>query len=163
MRILRSAAVVVVGLAAPGPASGQTAAELLQSAYAAYQNLDLATTVGLIQRAFAASPEDTSVTQADRAHALSVLGAAELFRGRRDSATAAFRHLGQVAPRYRPDALTFPPPVLLLFDDVRRAVKVVELSAPDTAEIRLGAGSYAVGAYASSVHEVTAQLIRADG
>jgi len=158
-------AVIVAGLAAPVPASAQSAAELLQRAYVAYQNLDLPTTVGLIQRAFAAPATDTSVSRRERARALSILAAAEFFRNRRDSATSAFRQLVQVSPRYRPDPATFPPPVLLLFDDVRRAVKVVELSVPDSAEVRLGAGggAYPVQAYASSLHPVEVHVYRSDG
>lgn len=163
MRRLLLAAAVVAGLAPPSAASAQTAAELLDRAYAAYQNLDLPTAVGLIQRAFASPPGDTSVSRTARARALSVLAAAEFIRDRRDSATSAFRQLVQLAPRYRPDPATFPPPVLLLFDDVRRAVKVAELVVPDTAEIRVGTGTFPVHAYASSVHDVIAQVVRADG
>ncbi len=77
-----------------------------------------------------------ALSPADRLRALCYLGAAQLFRGRRDSAEATFRRLIRAAPRYQPDDLVFPPQVTDLFESVRRAMPVLAIVLP--AETTLG-------------------------
>jgi hypothetical protein len=60
-----------------------------------------------------------SLDENQRARALTFLGAAELMRGRRDSATSAFRRLLAVNPRRPPDPAVFAPTVVDLYDQLR--------------------------------------------
>src|SRR5438132_10440136 len=95
----------------------------------AYKNLefDAATLLlrrGVVQLTAANAPV------ARRAKGLVYLGAAELFRGRRDSAVAVFRRLVVLDPRYRPDQLVFPPEVTNVFEAVRLRTKTVGTVGP---------------------------------
>ena len=97
-----------------------------------------------------------------RIRALTYLGAAELFRGRRDSAFAAFRRLVMLDPRAHPDPLVFPPEVTTIYDFAREATKVVTAVVRDTS-IRLGADRFRAQLFASSFHQIIATLEREDG
>jgi hypothetical protein len=140
----------------------ESGARLVERAFAAYEQLDLATTVGLLQRALG-DPDDASISRKDRLRAFTVLGAAQLLRDQRDSAASVFRELVLLAPRYRPDALLFPPPVLDLFTTVRGSTRAVALEAPDSARLKPGVDKYRVSAFASSTHEMSATIARSDG
>src|SRR2546422_11115323 len=87
----------------------QSARELLGQGVKAYQALEYDAAAALLEESLG---RDSAAGLADslRARALTYLGATELFRGQRDSAAATFRHLVLLNPRYRPDALIFPPP-----------------------------------------------------
>ncbi len=152
---------LVLAVAAPS-ARGQTATEQLQYGIEAYRNLELEAAVGFLRRALAAAPEG-GLSTSERTSALSYLGAAELFSGRRDSASAAFRRLVTLEPRHRPDSVVFPPQVLQLYDDVRRGTRVVTAVAPADTAIVLGRDTFTVQLYAATYHWIRAQLIRDDG
>lgn len=147
--------------AAPS-ARAQTAAEQLQYGIEAYRNLELEAAVGFLRRALAV-PSETGLSTAERATALSYLGAAELFAGWRDAATAAFRRLVLLDPRHRLNAVVFPPQVLQLYDDVRRSTRVVMAVAPADTTIVLARDTFTVRLYAATYHGIRARLIRDDG
>ena len=113
-------AALAVALAAP-QASAQSDG-LVERGVRAYQDVEFAAAATLLRRALAGGISDS-----ERIQALAYLGAAEVFVGpqRRDSARAAFRRLVLSDPRYRPDPLAFPPRVLTVYEDVRRATKAV--------------------------------------
>src|SRR5207253_294328 len=71
-----------------------------------------------------------TASSSERAQRLVYLGAADLFRGRRDSAVAVFRRLVQLDPRYRPDRPVFPPDVTSVFANVRAETRAGVLVAP---------------------------------
>ncbi len=121
-------------------------------------NYDSAATT--LRRALAVAGDVTSETV--RIQALTYLGAAELFRGRRDSAFAAFRRLVMLDPRAHPDPLVFPPEVTTIYDFAREATKVVTAVVRDTS-IRLGADRFRAQLFASSFHQIIATLEREDG
>jgi hypothetical protein len=145
-------------------AAGQGAAQVAGSPFAdgirAYQNLDFDQAAALLRRAFARS---TSAAASERAQALLYLGAADLYRGRRDSAVAVFRRLVQLDPRYRPDRLVFPPEVTSVFDNVRVDTRAVVLVAPPDTEISAGTGAFTFWVVASAFQTVEVTLRYQDG
>ncbi len=153
--------VLAATVAAPS-AHAQTATEQLQYGIEAYRNLELDAAEGFLRRALAVPPE-TGLSAAERTTALSYLGAAELFGGRRDSATAAFHRLVLHDPRFHLDAVIFPPQVLQLYDEVRRDTRVVMAVAPADTAIVLARDTFTVRLYAAAYHQIRARLIRDDG
>jgi hypothetical protein len=153
--------VLVAAFAAPS-ARAQTAAEQLQYGIEAYRNLELDAAVGFLRRALAV-PAETGLSPSERTTALSYLGAAELFGGRRNAATTAFRRLVVHDPRHHLDAVVFPPPVLQLYDEVRRSTRVVMAVAPADTAIVLARDTFTVRLYAAAYHGIRARLIRDDG
>jgi hypothetical protein len=159
---MRVTVVVVLAFAGAAGAHAQSPDVWLREGIEAYQRLEIGNATAFLRNALAAQPP-AGLTGGDHADALSYLAAAEFLRDSRDSATSAFRQLVLAHPRFRLDPLTFPQPVLNLFDTIRRATKVVELSASDSAEVRIGHESYIVRAYASSSHDVVAMIEGLDG
>jgi len=149
-------------LAAPRIASTQAAAPVLAQGVRAYDDLEFDNAAGLLRRALAFQGAD-ALAPADAARALMYLTATELLRDRRDSARAVARRLVLANPRYRPDELTFPPDVLTLFGEVRRATPAVIGRAPADTGIRPGAEALQVRLYASTFHDVAATLTTEDG
>ena len=162
MRRVLVAAVALAMATSPLSTEAQTAGEQLQHAIDAYRGLELDAAAGFLRRALA-FPPGQGLSPLEYARGLSFLGAVELFRQRHDSAVAAFRRLILLDPRYQPDALIFPPPVLRVFDEVRRRTKVVRVVAPAEAEIRVHEDMFTVRLYASSYHEVASAVARDDG
>jgi hypothetical protein len=91
------------------------------------------------------------------------LGATELFRDRHDSASAAFRRLLLIDPRYRPDQLVFPPEVSSLFQDVRLATRAVAVSVQPLTQIAAAGDRLVVWLYATSYHPIDVTIRRANG
>lgn len=151
-----------LALAAPAAARAQTAAQLLEQGVSRYQNFDFELAAASIRRALTVGGP-SGLPRQERARALSYLAAVELFRSRPDSARSAFEQLVLLAPRYRPSGLVFPPTVLAQYDQARQAVKAVDIAAPDSVDLRLGAGVFAPWAYASSVHVIRVSVLRSDG
>ena len=119
----------------------------------AYRDVDMVGSVQHLRRALAAGGDDALEADAHK-QALTYLGAAELYRDRRDSATAAFRRLVDLDPRYRPDPVVFPPDVVGLFDEVRRSTPAVAVTAPSRATFRAGDPGLPLVLYASVRHTV---------
>jgi hypothetical protein len=147
-------------------AAAQGAAQAIVSPFAegirAYQNLDFDQAAALLRRDLARASGATASTS-ERAQGLVYLGAADLFRGRRDSAVAVFRRLVQLDPRYRPDRLVFPPEVTSVFDNVRVDTRAVVLVAPADTQIATGTGAYAFWVVASAFQTVDVTLRYQDG
>ena len=118
--------VLALLLAAPlraqnGGATGGAASEVMAGAIRAYQDLDFDAAARLLRRVLT-PPLATELSDAERARALSYLGATEHYRGRPDSAIAVFRRLAVLAPRDQPDTLIFPPEVTRLYAAVRSSM-----------------------------------------
>ena len=147
-------------------AAAQGAAQAITSPFAqgirAYQNLDFDQAAALLRRDLARASSSTA-TLGERAQGLLYLGAADLFRGRRDSAVAVFRRLVQLDPRYRPDRLVFPPEVTSVFDNVRVETRAVVLVAPADTEISTGTGAFTFWVVASAFQTVEVTLRYQDG
>src|SRR5256886_8193197 len=147
-------------------AAGQGAAQAIVSPFAegirAYQNLDFDQAAALLRRDLARTTGSTA-TLSERAQGLVYLGAADLFRGRRDSAVAVFRRPVQLDPRYRPDRLVFPPEVTSVFDNVRVETRAVVLVAPADTEISTGTGAFPFCVAAAAFPTVEATLRYQDG
>jgi hypothetical protein len=163
-RLTTALGVVWVTLAAsPLRAQESTGAmAVLATGLRHYQQLEYDSASLYLRRALASGSGD-SVTSSGRVRALTYLGAAELFRGRRDSAFAAFRRLVVANPRARPDPLVFPPEVTTIYDFAREATKVVAAELPRDTSIRLGADRFRALLHASSFHQIIATLEREDG
>ena len=162
--VIAALTVVWAGLAAaPVRAQDSTGAMgVLAGGLRHYQRLDYDSASIYLRRALAGVSGDT-VTSSGRTRALTYLGAAELFRGRRDSAFAAFRRLVVHNPQARPDPLVFPPEVTTIYDFAREATKVVSAELPRDTSIRLGADRFRALLHASSFHQIIATLEREDG
>src|SRR5207244_12832393 len=107
--------------------------------------------------------EPAALADSQRARALSYLAATELFQQQRDSASAAFRTLVRLDPRYRPDELIFPPQVTNLYEEVRRSTKVLTVEVPPKTELRARLEWFTARVVTTSVQSVTATLARDAG
>jgi len=148
--------------ATPSTAAAQAADSLLVSGIRAYRNLEfdqaaLQLRRGVGQLTAAGAPV------AHRAQGLVYLGAAELFRGRRDSALAVFRRLVLLDPRFRPDRLVFPPEVTSVFEGVRLRTKTVAIVIPRDTAIPLQDGALRAWLVASSFQTVNVTLLYENG
>jgi len=153
-------AVLAVALAAPHAAAQSDG--LVERGVRAYQDVEFEAAATLLRRALAGALSDSEQIQA-----LDYLGAAEVFAGpqRRDSANAVFRRLALFDPRHRPDPLVFPPQVLAVYEDVRRATKAVRVEAPPEASFKpaIEGGGLVVRLQATSSHEIEVRVGREDG
>ena len=124
-RVLLAALVIVVP--PPGSLLSQdapgSASDLMTRAIRAYQDLEFDVAATLLRRALSSTLDDTT-----RVRALTYLGAADQYRGRRDSAEAVFRRLIVLSPTYRPDTLVFPPEITRLYDYVHSKTPVVAVA-----------------------------------
>lgn len=96
--------------------------DVVAQAIRAYRDLDFDAATTLLRRALAGPPP---LADSTRALALTYLGAAEQYRGHRDSAEAVFRRLILMAPAHSPDTLVFPPEITRFYEDVRSRTQVV--------------------------------------
>jgi len=159
-RLLLLCAMLAGGL--PALAHAQTGASLLERGIRANQNLEYDSAAILLRTALGRTGAE-ALPDSARLRALMYLGATELFRGRRDSAAAAFRSLVLADPRFRPDQLIFPPDVSTLFDQVRQATPAVRIAAPAASDIADPGDRLVLRLYASTVHVIGATLVRPDG
>lgn len=148
--------------AAPHAVTAQRAAAALAQGVRAYDDLEFDGAAGLLRRALAFQGAD-ALAPADAARALIYLAATELLRDRPDSARAVARTLVLANPRFHPDELVFPPQVLTLYEEVRRATPAVTARAPADTAIRAGTEALKVRLYASTFHDVAAVLAAEDG
>jgi hypothetical protein len=151
------ATVWLAAVAGTRPARAQSATDVLAQGVRAYEDVEFDGAAGLLRRALAFQGTE-ALPSAGAARALIYLAATELFRNHRDSAAAAARRLVLLDPRFRPDEQVFPPPVLALYEGVRRATPAVSARAAADTSIRPGADAFAVRLYASTFHDVSATL-----
>lgn len=159
-RIVLAAAALWLTAAARG-LEAQTAEELVTQGIAAYNALEYDAAAALLRRGLGAVGPD-ALPWDTRAPILVYLGATEIFRGQRDSATSAFRQALRTDPRHRPDPLVFPPAVANTFDAVRRTTAYVRVTVPTDTSIVLGSELYAARLDASNLHTITVDLLRQD-
>ena len=158
----RTLVVFVVVLTAAPRLTAQTATDLLEQGVRAYQKLEYDAAVALLRESLARRAP-TALADSQRARALSYLGATELFQQERDSAAGSFRELVRLDPRYRPDELIFPPQVTNLFEEVRRATKVLTVQVPASMELRPRRESFTARVITTSVLPVLVTLAHDDG
>ena len=123
--------------------AGQTPEDLAQQGIRSFRRAEFEAAAALFRRALELPPRDTVGLQR-RIQILDYLAAAELFRGKRDTAVVVFRRVVQAEPRHRVDEVVFPPEVSSLLDDVRRATKVIAVSIPADTILPLGGGTWSV-------------------
>jgi len=148
--------------AAPDLLAAQSSDTLFATGVRAYKNLEFDRAALLLRREVA-QLTTAGAPVAERTQALVYLGAADLFRGRRDSAAVVFRRLVTLDPRYRPDRLVFPPEVTSLFDGVRLQTKTVMVEVPRDTTIGPGHGTFDIWLIASSFQTVDVTLRYTDG
>jgi tetratricopeptide (TPR) repeat protein len=158
----RALSIVAILVAAASRLPAQTANDLLQQGVRAYQRLEYEAAVALLRESLVRR-EPAALADSQRARALSYLAATELFQQQRDSATAAFRTLVRLDPRYRPDELIFPPQVTNLYEEVRRSTKVLSVQVPPVTELHARLEWFTARLVTTSVQSVTATLARDDG
>lgn len=167
-RVRRQAVWLAAGLAiVPGLARAQDSTQSPSANYLAsgvrhYQQLEYDSASMMLRRAIAVSGAG-ALNDDNRTRALTYLGAAELFRSKRDSAYAVFRRLVAHNPRARPDPLVFPPEVTTIYDFAREATKVVRVELPRDTTIRIGADRYRARLFASSFQQIIVSVEREDG
>lgn len=148
--------------AAPDALRAQSSDTLFATGVRAYKNLEFDLAAWLLRRDLA-KVSAAGAPIAARTEGLVYLGAADLFRGRRDSAAAVFRRLVMLDPRYRPSRLVFPPEVTSLFDGVRLQTKTVAVAMPRDTTIVPGPGAFGMWIIASSFQLVDVTLRYEDG
>src|SRR5580765_5681764 len=94
--------VLAVGLllTAAAMAQAQTAEDLSQQGIRSYRRAEFEAAAALFRRALEIAPRDTVGLQR-RSQVLDYLAAAELFRGKRDTAMVVFRRVVQLEPRHQ--------------------------------------------------------------
>lgn len=158
----RRAVVLAIGLlGAARPLLAQSPDSLVAAGVRAYGNLSFATAAGYLRRALMLLDGRADTTT--QAEALVYLGATEIFRQRADSAASAFAQLVRLDPRYRIDALTFPPEVTSVFDATRRSVRATAIALPARTRFRAGEAGLVGSVFASSFHEVRIEVQAPDG
>jgi hypothetical protein len=161
--VRRSVLLLIIAAAALAPgALAQNATALVAQAVTAYEGLELDAAAGMLRRALT-PPLGDSLGSAERARALSYLGAIEVLREHRDSAVAVFRRLVLLDPLYRADTFVFPPEVTRLFDEVRVRTRVVALRVSEDTVVPLQQGWLSVWLFPSTPHDVMVTIARADG
>ncbi len=159
--IRRAALVLALLAAARAPAArAQDPAALLARGIRAWQDLDYDSAVVHLRAALAAPVPAPGSADTVRPRALAYLGATEFYRERRDSASSAFRQLLLLDPRYRPSQLIFPPEVSSLFEVVRLGTRAVSIAVAPVTEIGGPGDRMVVRLYGTSVHEITAVVLR---
>jgi len=159
---LAAALALAPALAGGQDPMGSASAALVASGVRHYQQLDYDSAAIAMRRALAITGTD-ALSDSGRTRALTYLGAAELFRNKRDSSYAVFRRLVVHNPRARPSPLVFPPEVTTIYDFAREATKVVRVELPRDTTIRIGADRYRARLFASSFHQVIVSVEREDG
>ena len=146
----------------PISARAQSATQLLQDGVFRYRNLEFDLAAVSLERALDRS-QSRALTPGERADALTYLAASLIFLDRADSAAAVFSALVVFDPRYEPDQLVFPPEVTLVFEAAQEATRVISIEAPERTQFRLDRGRFSARLYASSVHDILAEVRTADG
>ncbi|HMA46705.1 MAG TPA: hypothetical protein VKP11_05820 [Frankiaceae bacterium] len=161
----RAAAFLALALLLTGAAAhaqGLAPPARLAAGVQSYGNLDYDSAAALL-RAALDSAGTPVLSDSQRVRALVYLGATELFRDHRDSASAAFRRLLLLDPDYRPDQLVFPPEVSSLFQEVRLTTRAVTVAAPSVTRIVSAGDRLVIWLYATSYHPVDVAVLRANG
>jgi hypothetical protein len=153
-------AVGIAGLLLPPWAHGQTTAERLASGVRAYQDLEFDRAAGLLRRA---TDSGARLTPDELARGLAYLGATEVFREQLDSAHAVFGRLVRLDPRHRIDGLIFPPEVTNVFERVRRQVRAIAVTLPDSATFRAGQPGLVLDLFPSALHQIRVEIQHPDG
>jgi hypothetical protein len=159
---LLAAGLTISALLVPAVARTQSASSLLEQGVRAYTVREYDGGAWLLRRALAVEGS-TALGTADAAKALMYLTATEVARSQRDSALAAARRLIVLDARYRPDQQAFPPDVIAVLQEARRAAPSVSIRAPGDTAIRPGADAFVVRLGAATSPEVTATITGADG
>jgi len=149
---------LLVALAGVPAARAQDATALLATGIRTYQDLEYDSAVVFLRAALARPAAETH--DSVRTRALAYLGATEFYREHRDSAASAFRQLLFLEPRYRPSQLIFPPEVSSLFEEVRSGTRAVAVAVAPVTELGGPGDRMVVRLYATSVHEVSATIVR---
>lgn len=111
------------------PAAAQSPDRILEQGVQAYRELEMESAGWLLRQALASNRLDDPQQKT----ALSYLGAAELYRDRRDSALAAYVQLVRMDPRGELDGLLFGPDVQAVFEEARARSPMADVSASRTA------------------------------
>lgn len=162
MNRLLAAGLTISALLVPVVAPAQSASSLLDQGVRAYSVREYDGGAWLLRRALAVEGAGALGTS-DAAKALMYLTAIEVARNQRDSAVAVARRLMVLDARYRPDQRTFPPDVIAVLQEARRAAPAVSIRTPGDTAIRPGADVFVVRLGATTSPEVTAAITSADG
>lgn len=144
-------------LASVAPIGAQGSPDPLAAAVAAYTDLDYDAAASRLRAALALTGPQR-LGDSDRTRALMYLGATEVFRGSRPAAADAFRQLLLIDPRYRPDAVTFPPEVIAPFQETRIGVRAVSAVVPANAELQFPTDRLPIRILSSSLHDIRVRV-----
>lgn len=155
-------ALSIAVLLVPAPARAQNAAQALEQGIRAYTIREYDGGAYLLRRALSEDGAN-ALGPTDAARALMYLTATEAARGQRDSALAAAKRLVVLDARYRPDSRTFPPDVLAIYQEARRAAPTVSIRAFGDTAIKPGSEAFIVRLGATTSPEVVAAVTNSDG
>jgi hypothetical protein len=150
----RVATLLLVSLA---PLGAQASPDPLAAAVAAYTDLEYDAAASRLRASLALTGQQR-LGDRDRTRALMYLGATEIFRGSRPAAADAFRQLLLIDPRYRPDAVTFPPEVIAPFQETRIGVRAVSAVLPANSELEFPTARLPIRIFSSSLHDIRVRV-----
>jgi hypothetical protein len=151
---------LLIGLARA--VAAQTADTLYTKGVESYRALDYPAAAELLRRSLVAEGP-ARLADSLRPTAYVYLGAAELFRGNRDAANAAFRSAVAADPRHRADPMIFPPEVTEAYRAARQRVVAVRIDPPPDTAIAPGKDRYRTRIYAAGLTTVRVELESAEG
>ncbi|MFN2570249.1 MAG: FlgD immunoglobulin-like domain containing protein [Gemmatimonadales bacterium] len=159
---LLAAGLLMSMLLAPVTLRAQSASALLDQGVRAYSQREYDGGAWLLRRALSIDGAN-ALAPSEAARALMYLTAVEVARNQRDSALAAARRLIVIDPKYQPDAQTFSPQVVALYQQARRTSPTVSIRASGDTAIRPGADAFIVRLGSTTAPEVVATVNGDDG
>ena len=144
-----------------GRADAQQSMAYLTRGIGSYRALEFDSAAGWLRRALT-PPLVEALPVTEQVRGLAYLGATERFRGRSDSAAAAFRRMLRLDPASRPDPLVFPPEVTRMFDEIRVSYPILAMTSAPEATIDQAHPRYQIHLRPSAPHEVVVLLERTD-
>jgi len=155
-------AVTLCGCLVPASARAQNPEQMLEQGIRAYTIREYDGGAYLLRRALSEEGAN-ALGPTDAARALMYLTATEVARGQRDSALAVAKRLVVLDARYRPDSRTFPPEVLAIYQDARRAAPTVSIRAFGDTAIKPGSEAFVIRLGSTTSPEVIAAVANSDG
>jgi hypothetical protein len=158
LAVLTHATCLALLLASPNAMlRAQGAPSSLTDAIAAFNDLDFDVAASRLREALSVTGGQR-LTEPQRVQGLMYLGATEVFRNRRSAATEAFQSLLITQPRFRPDAVIFPPEVVASFQEARIGVRATEAAIAPIAEFAVPTERLPIMLYAASLHDIRVRV-----
>ncbi|MDH5643747.1 MAG: hypothetical protein OEY63_06045 [Gemmatimonadota bacterium] len=140
----------------------QAARDLFRQGVASYNGRNFNNAVAIFGRVL--QPGIAVRLPADeRADALAYYAASQAFRGDRNSALSLFRTLIAQSPQYDIQGKGFSDGVVQIYVLARQQIAAVQVRPPESGAVALGESEFSLWVKATTPHQVSVELARADG